>query len=91
MNLQKIGQVVDMFESKFEDLDVVSQVIEDSMAKTTADLAKVDDVDELICQVADEYNLELKELLPELAEVAEQQKLKQQPIKQQPLKQGVLE
>eukprot|EP01120_Amphizonella_sp_Union-15-10_P009193 TRINITY_DN343_c0_g2_i2.p1 TRINITY_DN343_c0_g2~~TRINITY_DN343_c0_g2_i2.p1 ORF type:complete len:198 (-),score=52.20 TRINITY_DN343_c0_g2_i2:173-766(-) len=80
MNAEKIGQVVNQFERNFEDLEVATAVVEESMDKATANLAKTSDVDQLICQVADQYHLELKTLLPELAPVAEQQRVANQKI-----------
>jgi charged multivesicular body protein 1 len=63
MNLEKISQVMDQFEKQFEDLDVQSSYIEQSIGTTTALSTPSDEVDTLINQVADEHGLNLQEQL----------------------------
>merc|ERR1711939_505762 len=78
MNLEKIGMVMDKFESQFEDLDVQVQYQEGAMAADTAIAAPTDQVDLLMQRVADENGLEvahemggkLSEQVPELSTTA---------------------
>eukprot|EP01121_Diplochlamys_sp_Union-15-3_P003127 TRINITY_DN12974_c0_g1_i1.p1 TRINITY_DN12974_c0_g1~~TRINITY_DN12974_c0_g1_i1.p1 ORF type:complete len:200 (+),score=43.13 TRINITY_DN12974_c0_g1_i1:50-649(+) len=92
MNLDQVSKVMDQFEQSSQDLEVATSVIEDTMSKADT-LAKVDEVDELICQVADQYNLELKTLLPELntTKVADKQQTPKQREKLNVGLQGVLQ
>mmetsp|Transcript_10898 Transcript_10898/g.11971 ORF Transcript_10898/g.11971 Transcript_10898/m.11971 type:complete len:197 (+) Transcript_10898:35-625(+) len=75
MDLLKVQQVMEKFEESVEDFEVLETTMGDSMAKV--DTAGTDQVDELISQVADEFNLEIKELLPELVEQREAKKISQ--------------
>lgn len=59
MNLEKISMVMDKFETQFEDLDVQSQVMQNSISSTTSMMTPQDDVERLMRQVADEHGLEL--------------------------------
>jgi len=59
MELQKISEVMDKFESQFEDLDVKTSVMEESMGVATTTTAPVEQVDDLIRQVADEAGLDV--------------------------------
>lgn len=54
MNLEKISSVMDKFEKQFEDLDVQSSVMEDTMTSTSTLTVPQNDVDNLMKQVADE-------------------------------------
>ncbi|XP_068241587.1 charged multivesicular body protein 1a-like [Palaemon carinicauda] len=63
MDLQKISSVMDKFESQFEDLDVRTSVLEDSMGAATTLSTPKEDVDALIQQVADEAGLEVMDQL----------------------------
>lgn len=63
MDLQKISAVMDKFESQFEDLDVRTSVLEDSMGAATTLSTPKEDVDALIQQVADEAGLEVMDKL----------------------------
>lgn len=54
MNLEKISSVMDKFEKQFEDLDVQSSVMEDTMSSTTTLSVPQNDVDHLMKQVAEE-------------------------------------
>jgi charged multivesicular body protein 1 len=51
--------VMDKFEQQFEDLDVQSQYMENSMGNTTTLTTPQDEVERLMHQVADEHGLEL--------------------------------
>ncbi|XP_039255219.1 charged multivesicular body protein 1a-like [Styela clava] len=59
MNLEQISQIMEKFESQFEDLDVHSKVLEDSMGSATTVSTPQSQVDALIQQVADENGLEM--------------------------------
>jgi len=59
MDLIRVSQVMSKFESQFEDLDVRGEVLGASMASTVATSTPEDQVQALIQQTADEYNLEL--------------------------------
>jgi len=60
MNLAQISAVMDKFESQFEDLDVQTGYMEQSMAGTTTLTTPQDEVETLMQQVADEHGLQLK-------------------------------
>merc|ERR1712133_226130 len=59
MELQKISEVMDKFESQFEDLDVHTSVMEQAMGSATTTTPPADQVDDLIKAVADEAGLEI--------------------------------
>lgn len=54
MNLEKISSLMDKFEQQFEDLDVQSSYMENTMSQTTTTAVPQGDVDSLLSQVADE-------------------------------------
>lgn len=54
MNLEKISGLMDKFEQQFEDLDVQSSVMENTMSQTVTTAVPQNDVDGLLQQVADE-------------------------------------
>lgn len=56
-------QVMDQFEKQFEDMDVQSEYIEQTINTTTALTTPQGEVDDLIGQVAAEHGLELTEEL----------------------------
>jgi charged multivesicular body protein 1 len=56
--------VMDKFEQQFEDLDVQTEYMENSMGQTTALTTPGDQVEELMQQVADENGLELSMEMP---------------------------
>ncbi|XP_055855815.1 charged multivesicular body protein 1b [Episyrphus balteatus] len=64
MNLEKISNLMEKFETQFEDLDVQSSVMENTMSDTTTTSVPQGDVDSLLQQVADEAGLELNMELP---------------------------
>ncbi|XP_055688167.1 charged multivesicular body protein 1b [Lutzomyia longipalpis] len=64
MNLEKISGLMDKFEQQFEDLDVQSSYMENTMSQTTTTAVPQGDVDSLLQQVADEAGLELNMELP---------------------------
>lgn len=59
MDLEKITHVMDQFEKQFEDLDVQAEYVENAMNQTTTLSTPADQVDLLISQVADDFNLDL--------------------------------
>lgn len=59
MNLEKISNIMDKFESQFENLDVQTQYMETSMGNTTTLSTPADQVQNLIQQVADAHGLEV--------------------------------
>merc|ERR1712088_378798 len=63
MELQKISEVMDKFESQFEDLDVRAAVMEDAMGSATTTTTPESAVEALMKQVADENGLEITENL----------------------------
>lgn len=54
MNLEKISSLMDKFENQFEDLDVQSSYMENTMSQTVTTSIPQSDVDNLMQQVADE-------------------------------------
>lgn len=64
MSLEKISTVMDKFEKQFEDLDVQSSYMENTMSSTTTVSVPQNDVDGLMHQIADEAGLELNMELP---------------------------
>jgi charged multivesicular body protein 1 len=56
--------VMEKFESQFEDMDVQSSYMEQSIGQSTASTTPQDQVDELIQQVADENGLERNAEMP---------------------------
>ena len=63
MELEKISQVMDKFEKQFEDLDVQTSVMENSMGTATTTTTPAEQVDDLIRQVAEESGLEISSQL----------------------------
>lgn len=64
MNLEKISNLMERFEREFENLDVQSQVMEDTMCASSTLATPQNEVDSLMSQVADEAGLELNMDLP---------------------------
>jgi charged multivesicular body protein 1 len=67
MNLEKISGLMDRFEQQFEDLDVQSSVMDNTMSSTVTTSVPQNDVDALMLRVADEAGLELNMDLPSAA------------------------
>merc|ERR1712062_895483 len=59
MELQKISAVMDKFEQQFEDLDVHTSVMEQSMGSATTTNTPASQVDDLIKAMADEAGLDV--------------------------------
>ena len=66
MNVEKISAVMDKFEKQFEDLDLTTGVMEQSMAQSTAQAMPESQVESLMAQVADEHGLEFEAGIPGL-------------------------
>jgi len=64
MNLEKVSQLMDRFEQQFENLDVQSQVMEDTMSASSTLTTPQNQVDALMMEVADEAGLDLNMDLP---------------------------
>lgn len=64
MNLEKISGLMDKFESQFEDLDVQSSMMENTMSSTVTTSVPQNDVESLMQRVADEAGLELNMEVP---------------------------
>lgn len=64
MNLEKISTLMDKFETQFEDLDVQSSYMENTMSQTTTTSVPQGDVEQLMQRVADEAGLELNMEMP---------------------------
>ncbi|ODN04597.1 Charged multivesicular body protein 1b [Orchesella cincta] len=64
LNLEKISSLMDKFEKQFEDLDVQSSYMENTMSQTTTTSVPQNDVDNLMQSVADEAGIELNMELP---------------------------
>merc|ERR1712150_169338 len=58
MQPEKISAVLDKFEQQFEDLDVTSAYMEESMGNSSALTTPEEQVEGLMREVADEHNLE---------------------------------
>jgi len=69
MDVDQISKIMDKFEQQFEDLDVKSSYMDDTMDATTANSTPVEQVDELVKMVADENNLELGEAFAEMGPI----------------------
>ena len=64
MNVEKISAVMDKFEKQFEDLDLATGVMENSMQQSSALTMPEQQVEGLMQQVADEHGLEFSAGLP---------------------------
>jgi len=75
LNLEQISALMDKFEKQFEDLDVQSSYMENTMSQTTTTSVPQNDVEHLMQAVADEAGIELKMDMPneETASIASTQ------------------
>jgi len=69
---------MDTFEKQFEELDIQSAVMEDSVKQANANTIKEDQVENLMKQVADEHNLQMEFDMVEAPENKLQVEQKQQ-------------
>ena len=60
MKLENISQTMDQFEKCFEDLDVASGYINESLNQATSVSASRESVDTLLGQIADEHNIQVQ-------------------------------
>mmetsp|Transcript_6803 Transcript_6803/g.9904 ORF Transcript_6803/g.9904 Transcript_6803/m.9904 type:complete len:214 (-) Transcript_6803:203-844(-) len=86
MNVDKISQTMDKFEKQFEDLDVKSGYMEDSMNATTATITPAEQVDELIKMVADENSLQLGDAFAQAGPIGKKTPKLQQVQEEEPEK-----
>ncbi|VDP11006.1 unnamed protein product [Soboliphyme baturini] len=64
MNLERVSQLMDNFETEFQNLDIQSATMENAMSATSTLNTPQEQVDKLMQQVADEAGLELNMELP---------------------------
>ena len=69
-NLTQMSMTMENFERQFENMDVQSAAMEQSLGSTTAMSTPQADVDSLLSEVADEHGLELGSMLPEAGRAA---------------------
>jgi len=62
MNVEQITKVMEKFEKSFEDMDVRSEIVEQTMNASTTTTMPEEDVDTLMQMVADEHGLKMKEV-----------------------------
>jgi len=58
MNVEKITEVMDKFEKQFEEIDLSTGAMENSIAQSSTNLMPENQVESLMAQVADEHGLE---------------------------------
>lgn len=63
MNVDQISKTMEQFEKNFEDMDVRSKYMEDTMAASTSMSTPPEQVDSLIARVAEEAGLEVAGLI----------------------------
>mmetsp|Transcript_7938 Transcript_7938/g.16744 ORF Transcript_7938/g.16744 Transcript_7938/m.16744 type:complete len:207 (-) Transcript_7938:242-862(-) len=69
MNVEKISATMTAFEQQFEDMEVITDTISDTMNTSTSSATPQEDVDSLIQKVADENQLELGSQLDDIGSV----------------------
>ncbi|XP_046848951.1 charged multivesicular body protein 1b-like [Xenia sp. Carnegie-2017] len=69
MNLEKVSALMEKFEKQFEDLDVQSGVMENSMSNSVTTSVPQDSVDRLMHEVADEHGLDMNMELPQTSQL----------------------
>ncbi|CAK9295550.1 unnamed protein product [Gordionus sp. m RMFG-2023] len=67
MDLEKVSKIMEKFEKNFENLDVQSSVLDQSMSSATTLTIPTDQVETLIKQVAEENGLEIMGQLPSVS------------------------
>uniref|UniRef100_A0A915I3I8 Chromatin-modifying protein 1a n=1 Tax=Romanomermis culicivorax TaxID=13658 RepID=A0A915I3I8_ROMCU len=81
MDLETVSKVMEKFEKEFEDLDVRTSVMQDSMNTATALSAPQEQVDMLVKQVAEENGLDIAAQLPSVdRSLAEKTKVEEQSL-----------
>ena len=66
MDIHKISTTMDQFERVFENIDVATGTINESLNSATAYTAPVSQVDQLLGQIANEHNIEVQAQLGEV-------------------------
>merc|ERR1712060_87987 len=61
MNVEQISKVMDQFERSFEDMDVRSEYVEQTMNASTTAAMPEEEVDTLMQMVADEHGLKMED------------------------------
>ena len=69
MDVDKLTSTMSQFENIFEDLDVKAGYMEQSMNGVTSSSTPIDEVDQLMEQVAAEHGLELASAIDEMGSV----------------------
>ncbi|UJR09584.1 hypothetical protein I4U23_013819 [Adineta vaga] len=69
MNASELAKVMDKFEQAFEDFDVKEQVMSNAMNQAMATSAPTEAVHDLLRQIADENNLDIREQLDAMPNV----------------------
>lgn len=64
MNVEAISKVMDKFERSFEDMDVKSEYVEQTMNASTTAAMPEEEVDTLMQMVADEHGLKMADHVP---------------------------
>ncbi|KAF1742372.1 hypothetical protein MXB_1282 [Myxobolus squamalis] len=67
MDLQMVSTLMDNFEKQYENMDIQSNVMQDSMGESISSSVPLEKVDLLLMQVAEENGLELKMEIPNAA------------------------
>lgn len=62
MNVEQISKVMEKFEQSFEDMDVRSEYVEQTMNSSTTAVMPEEQVDELMQMVADEHGLKMSDV-----------------------------
>mmetsp|Transcript_20382 Transcript_20382/g.30143 ORF Transcript_20382/g.30143 Transcript_20382/m.30143 type:complete len:203 (-) Transcript_20382:77-685(-) len=70
MDVEKINATMETFEKQFEDMDIVSGQMENSMGTSMAMSTPQDQVDNLVQMVADEHGLEVSHLIDDAGTVS---------------------
>lgn len=63
MNIEGMSRTMDIFEKQFEDIDIATKVMEKGMDKGTSTLMNENQVVNLLNEIADEHNMDIKDKL----------------------------
>eukprot|EP00180_Rhodochaete_pulchella_P001824 Plantae.Rhodophyta-Rhodochaete_pulchella.ctg274.p2 GENE.Plantae.Rhodophyta-Rhodochaete_pulchella.ctg274~~Plantae.Rhodophyta-Rhodochaete_pulchella.ctg274.p2 ORF type:complete len:224 (-),score=50.65 Plantae.Rhodophyta-Rhodochaete_pulchella.ctg274:1158-1829(-) len=63
MNLEEISSTMNLFEKQFEDLDLQAMYVDGAIGASTSLSTPADEVNQLVMQVADEHNLDVRNVL----------------------------
>lgn len=67
LNVENVSQTMSQFETMFENLDVATGYVSDSLQQSTAVAAPREEVDGLLGQIASENNIAVEEQFGQLA------------------------